>query len=716
MPHKSSDQSLLRNPVGQLFLFVLLLIVLPILLWVLQNKRMELRQKAAEPEQNCIAVNREILVTPVTDQTGTCHDIQMAVNAIPDNNTLGYTIKLNPGVYRISDTGTPFSLNVRNKGKVTITGVSSAGSKGATLEFAQNTGGIFFENTTGSMEWLQIRGSTGNGIVRIENTTQFQILYAHIFDSSASTIQIRSASNVSITNTEVTSSALAVDARTSENILIANSQLHDSSIGIYFANTSGDIRFNTIRNNHGHGIAVYETSRLDILGNTIVSNTYTDQNNTGAVHIENSPANSTILLEKNIITLNSGFGVEIKPSGENVTFKRNDIVTNTAGNYSGTTDKTNVNNNISEDPKFGAEYCLLPNSPAIYGNPSLNEFMGHRGPCSVTATPTPTNSVTPTPTLTSTPTPTPTIAETFSLEQYPSANITTTVHGDNEGYAVYTLLRRNGEVVTNQQEYLYTWSIDDNSYADISPFSGCTNGISAPCPLDHLQIKAKKVTTGSIPIRITLAKRTSPTIILANAVFQLSITAPQAQTLDFRLKLTGVSGAQATGAVVNIRFVRAQTTSSGSQSNTIVLPPIALGHLSGNTYSAKVVLTTPLPEGTDYWIYIKGEKHLSRKYCYKTGQTEICPRDGGAFITINASPNPIVFDFTGLPLEPGDLFPQDGKADMSDFTRMTTLFSKPCASLSSEDKKTGDVDYNGCVNIKDAFYLRKVLETRYDEN
>ncbi len=80
---------------------------------------------------------------------------------------------------------------------------------------------------------------------------------------------------------------------------------------------------------------------------------------------------------------------------------------------------------------------------------------------------------------------------------------------------------------------------------------------------------------------------------------------------------------------------------------------------------------------------------------------------------INASP---VFDFTGLPLEPGDLTPQDGKADNADFDKIKSLLSKPCSALTDVDKKTADLNYNGCVDIRDALLMRKTLETRYDEN
>ena len=75
-----------------------------------------------------------------------------------------------------------------------------------------------------------------------------------------------------------------------------------------------------------------------------------------------------------------------------------------------------------------------------------------------------------------------------------------------------------------------------------------------------------------------------------------------------------------------------------------------------------------------------------------------------------------VFDFTGLSLDPGDLPPQDGKADSSDFDVIKSMLSKPCSGLTSQDKNTADLDYNGCIDTSDVFLMRKTLETRYDEN
>ena len=84
-------------------------------------------------------------------------------------------------------------------------------------------------------------------------------------------------------------------------------------------------------------------------------------------------------------------------------------------------------------------------------------------------------------------------------------------------------------------------------------------------------------------------------------------------------------------------------------------------------------------------------------------------------MTITASPSP-VFDFTGLSLDPGDLPPQDFKADLADLDIIRSLLSKPCSALTPQDKKAGDLDYNGCVDIGDVYLMRKTLETRYDEN
>ncbi len=192
----------------------------------------------------------------------------------------------------------------------------------------------------------------------------------------------------------------------------------------------------------------------------------------------------------------------------------------------------------------------------------------------------------------------------------------------------------------------------------------------------------------------------SPTLLLTPTV------APQ--TMRLRVTLGGASGAAAEGATISVKFQRRNAP-------TLQLPvPLTLTSADNNVYEASVVLNNPMPAGTAFTLIIKGEKHIAVKFCRQAGQTGPCEDD--EFITV---PNPIPltynFDLTGVPLPPGDVWPQDGKADGDDFERIMTLLNKSCDSLTAEDKLIADLDYNGCINVRDAFLMRQTLQTRYDE-
>lgn len=183
---------------------------------------------------------------------------------------------------------------------------------------------------------------------------------------------------------------------------------------------------------------------------------------------------------------------------------------------------------------------------------------------------------------------------------------------------------------------------------------------------------------------------------------------PNISSIEFRIKFSGVTDGAAEGAGVTARFVRNDIN--------VVTPPILFAHIGNGVYKATVGLTGSLtiPAGPGYTIVLKGEKHVARKFCKQTGQTGPCI--GNESMIIPSGTLTPVFDFTGLPLDPGDLPPQDGKADTADFDSIKALLSKPCSALTTQEKKTGDLDYNGCVDIGDVFLMRKTLETRYDEN
>lgn len=344
----------------------------------------------------CIAINKIINVTP-PGGSGACHDLQMAIDAVPSQNpqtsgpNSGYTVKLAPGTYYIPQTPNTFDIMVKNKDRIHIEGGPS--SKSVHLVFTDNHGGIYIDNSSGSLTWMEISGLATNGLVSVHNSRNFGLGYLHLYDSGAHTLDMYDSDSVSLYNSEVSAAAGGVEVGNVQNLLISNNVIHDADNGISVGTSSGKIFANLISANRENGIRLNGKNQLTISSNTIVDNNrrLTNPLYTAAVFIGYSvpDAVSKVTLEKNIVAYNSGVGVGVRNEDTtqvNLALFYNDIYGN-AQNFLNVTDPTGINGNISANPMFGSAgnetsfYCLLPNSPAIYGNPAAYEYMGHRGPC-----------------------------------------------------------------------------------------------------------------------------------------------------------------------------------------------------------------------------------------------------------------------------------------------------------------------------------------------
>lgn len=180
------------------------------------------------------------------------------------------------------------------------------------------------------------------------------------------------------------------------------------------------------------------------------------------------------------------------------------------------------------------------------------------------------------------------------------------------------------------------------------------------------------------------------------------------QTMEFRVKLAGVTADQANGAKITVKLY--PRNGAPMQLST----PLSLTHVGSGVYKATAIIQNPFAAGTQFRIKIKGEKHIAIEFCRQVGQTGPC--SDTEYITVpNPTPLTYGFDLTGIALPPGDLAAQDGRVDRTDFTKMTGLMSKLCTALSTQDKLVGDLDYSGCINVRDVFLMLQTLETRYDE-
>ncbi len=321
---------------------------------------------------------------------------------------------------------------------------------------------------------------------------------------------------------------------------------------------------------------------------------------------------------------------------------------------------------------------------------------------SVTSTPAPTITAPPTPTVTPTPTP-------FCASNTPTLTITPQSQtGSAGGAKPYTITVTNTDGPACQSsEFALTvqagaagwgWSFSP-SILTLSPGKTATTNLTVTSP--------SNISNGTV-VPVSVSVKNARSSLAASATASYTVLS-NPQTVTFNVKLGGVTGDSAQGAKIAVKFL----TREGAilQFNQ----PLSLTYTGNGIYQATAVLTNPFPSGTAFTVSVKGEKHLAVRFCQQTGQDAPCA--GGTYITV---PDPIPltygFDFTGRPLPPGDIYPQDGQVDQTDINRMVNLLSKPASGLTAQDLVTGDLNYDGVINGYDLFLLMQTARTqRYDE-
>jgi hypothetical protein len=124
------------------------------------------------------------------------------------------------------------------------------------------------------------------------------------------------------------------------------------------------------------------------------------------------------------------------------------------------------------------------------------------------------------------------------------------------GYVEQALLKNlQGNVVTDQSDFSYHWSSDDNQSVTLTPSQACTYGIISPCPNDHivitpLPIPAKNSITLHLAIYSTssgakIAEGQIPVNLLAQPAYSFQIKSPNGMekyTPGQSVQITWVNG------------------------------------------------------------------------------------------------------------------------------------------------------------------------------
>lgn len=337
---------------------------------------------------SCQPVNKVIEVTPIGG-AGTCHDIQKAVNAV---NGEGYTIMVEAGNYNLTTTKYNLyqevntGLLIKDKTNLTISGAhSGAGAKIilGTIGMINGRFGVVWYNSTGTLTNIGISGNNQyydaaifsyNSEVEIISNDIRNVLSGNAIEATGSKGKI-----VSNVLSDVYRALYLID--NTDAFLIENNSMQSgsnqaggSAEAIYLGKTPATIRQNLIRG-YLSGISTDNFSKpLVIEHNTIIENGIESSSSGGGI-VQLPENNATI--KNNLIIKNYKYGI-VAPNSAIISY--NDVWSNGQNYYS--SDKTGTNGNISADPLLDSNYCLKAGSPAIYGDVSKQEYMGHVGPCS----------------------------------------------------------------------------------------------------------------------------------------------------------------------------------------------------------------------------------------------------------------------------------------------------------------------------------------------
>lgn len=682
-----------------------LVVALPLFIWAIVTQNFNPNKRAASGEPGvCIAQNKIITVTPFSDINGTCHNIQDAINAV---NGDGYTVQIEPGVYDVSST-----IFVNGKTNLTITGNSQAGSEAVKINFTPGNGwGFLIENSSGSLEWMSLLGGTSNGMLSINNSSSFSVGYLHANSQTSHTMDVHDSSNISIYNTEIQSSAGALQIGGSSNVTFTNNKIHDSDDAISINDSQNvQVKYNLIYNNRESGIRLTNLENSIIAFNTFVGNSY-GYTPAGSVYLYGNHGSGN-QFSNNIVTGSAGAGIKTESGQSFASFLANDIYANHP-NYMNFSDKTGVDGNISANPLLNSSqdiYCPQQGSPVIYGNPTENKYMGYYASIC--------GSLPPTPSSTPTPQPTPPPNLTIITSSFINGRV-------GESYRNFFY----GEVTNLFHEPTLSLNATNTPPGLSVPQALC--GTSAPirpsytirieCALDGIPTNA-----GNYQVRINLSDglgnfitKDVPILILPG--FTPSPTpsgspSPIVRPFVINFKFEGINDDKALTNINHANVVVKFLSPILGYTNGYITPPIQADYVGGGVYALHFgIWSGDLPAANNYAITLKGDKHISTRFCTPQGQTSHCSTTRNINIPTNPAET-VNLDFTGIPLQPGDVYPQDGVADINDFNKVVSLLAKPCFTLTDQERMVGDLNYDGCVTVKDVFLIRQTLQSRYDEN
>jgi len=167
----------------------------------------------------------------------------------------------------------------------------------------------------------------------------------------------------------------------------------------------------------------------------------------------------------------------------------------------------------------------------------------------------------------------------------------------------------------------------------------------------------------------------------------------------FKVKFSGVDNKKP-DQIVKVKIGRGETVIQE-------LEQVSLTANNQGIYESQMItLSSAITPGTNYYLLIKGPKHLQVRFCQNSGQVRPCTTGG---ITLNSGEN--ILDFTGYPLLGGDLPPQDGVVNAIDAVNLTNCLLQ----TSSACLEKADLNFDGIVTAIDADIMNNTIYTRWED-
>ena len=198
---------------------------------------------------------------------------------------------------------------------------------------------------------------------------------------------------------------------------------------------------------------------------------------------------------------------------------------------------------------------------------------------------------------------------------------------------------------------------------------------------------------------------------------------PSTPLLDFAVKFQGIGAGRSEPADQMAQIARVQVKESGGLTHQFSGVNLVYNRQTGFYSPETAIPLVDVPAGNNYTIYIKGPKHLQKRFC-SDGQTSRCfSGQGRIALVVGAN----TFDFSGVALEAGDLPnpdadpQQDGVVNSIDVELLRSHYCRKVAeygfpACTQADLDVADLDSDGYVFDSDMQLIRNTLSAVYEDD